>query len=144
MDITQGFYNKLVGDATLLGLIASYAAAGSPTAPAIFTAWPVPPDATRPYVFTRGQVSDVHFDEINTNLGRDVVRDVTVIADNTGSSSDVETIAERIRTLMHRQSMTIPDGSHIMTICIGGPTVAETDDSLTGRRLSFRIVAMEA
>lgn len=144
MDITQGFYDKLVGDATLLGLIASYAPAGSPTAPAIFTAWPVPPDAARPYVFTRGQVSDVHFDEINTNFGRDVLRDVTVIADNTGSSSDVETIAERIRTLMHRQSMTIPDGDHIMTICIGGPVPAETDDSLTGRRLTFRIVVMEA
>jgi len=144
MDLTQGIYDKLTGDATLLGLIATYDAAGSPSAPAIFTAWPVPPDATRPYVYTRGQVADGHFDEINTNLGRDVIRDVTVIADNTGSDDAVETIAERIRTLMHRQAMTIPDGSHIMTICIGGPAPAETDDSLTGRHLSFRIVAMEA
>lgn len=142
MDVTQAIYDKLTGDATLVALLAQYPS-GSPQNPAVFTSWPVPPDATRPYIYTRGSVADIHFDEINTNLGRDVTRDVTVIADNTGSDSAVETIAERIRVVLHRQPLTIPDGTHIMTQCIGGPAVAATDDSLTGRQLTFRIVAMQ-
>ena len=70
--------------------------------------------------------------------------DVTAIADNTGSDADIETIANRIRAVLHRTALTFPTGTHVMTQCIDGPSVAETDDSLTGRRLSFRITAMEA
>lgn len=143
MDITRAIYSKLTGDATLVGLIANYPA-GSPGNPAIFTGWPVPPDATRPYVFSRGEVSTRAFDEINTDLGLDLLRDVFVIADNTGSELAVEAIARQVRTALHRQSLTIPDGRHVMTQCISGPFVAETDASLTGRGLTFRIVAMEA
>ena len=142
MDITTGLYNKLKDDGTLVALLASYPS-GSPDGGAIFTAWPVPPDAERPYVYTRGDVAVTHFDEIHTNLGLDVIRDIFVVDDNTGSELAVEAIARRIRTLLHRQPLTIPDGSHIMTQCIG-QTVAETDDSLTGRVLTFRIVAMES
>jgi hypothetical protein len=142
MDVTQAVYDKLSQDATLVALLATYPT-GSPQNPAIFTAWPVPPDASRPYVYSRGSVADVHFDEINTNLGRDIIRDVTCIADNTGSDSAIEAIAERIRTVLHRQPLTVPGGTHVMSQCIGGPSVAETDDSLTGRQLSIRIVTME-
>jgi len=142
MDMTQAIYDKLSQDATLVALLATYPV-GSPQNPAIFTAWPIPPDAARPYVYSRGSVSDTHFDEINTNLGRDIIRDVTCIADNTGSDAAIETIAERIRTILHRQPLTVPSGTHVMSQCIGGPSVAETDDSLTGRQLSIRIVTME-
>ncbi len=143
MDLTQAIYNKLSTDATLVALLANYPS-GSPQSPAIFTGWPVPPDATRPYIFTRGSVSDVPWDESADNFGRQVIRDVTAIADNTGTDDDIETIAERIRAVLHRQSLTLPIGTHVMTQCIDGPTVAETDDSLVGRRLTFRITAMEA
>ena len=143
MDVTQAIYDKLSTDAALVALLANYPS-GSPQSPAIFTSWPVPPDATRPYVFSRGDVSVASFDELTGPLGRSTIRDVTVIADNTGSDADVETIANRIRAVLHRQALTFPVGTHVMTQCIDGPTVAETDDSLTGRRLTFRIVAMEA
>lgn len=143
MDITQAIYDKLIGDSTLVALLATYGS-GSPTEPAVFTGWPVPPDAARPYVFTRGSVAVTHFDNIADDFGQDITRDVTAIADNTGSDAAIETIAERIRTVLHRQSLTVPSGVHVMTQCIQGPVVAETDDSLTGRRLTFRIVAMEA
>ncbi len=143
MDLTQAIYNKLSTDATLVALLANYPS-GSPQSPAVFTGWPVPPDAERPYIFTRGNTSDTPWDELADNLGRQVIRDVTVIADNTGTDDDIEIIAERIRALLHRQSLTLPVGTHVMTQCIDGPTVAETDDSLTGRRLTFRITAMEA
>jgi len=143
MDITQAIYNKLSADATLAALIADYPS-GSPASPAIFTGWPVPKDATRPYIFTRGAVSVSSFDELASALGQDITRDITAVADNTGSDAAIETIAERIRALLHRTSLTLPVGTHVMTQCINGPTVAETDDTLTGRRLTFRIVAMEA
>lgn len=151
MDITQALYDKLTGDATLVALLSSYPASGSPQKPAVFTGWPVPPDAERPYVFSRGHVSDIHFDELAPNaayggtakhLGRDITRDIAVICDNTGSETEVETIAERVRALLHRSSLSIPDGSCVMLQC-AGPVMAETDDSLTGRMLSLRIVAME-
>lgn len=143
MDIAQAIHDKLAGDATLVALIANYPS-GSPQSPAIFTGWPVPPDATRPYIFTRGDVAVSSWDELASALGRVVLRDVTAIADNTGSDADIETIAERIRAVLHRTSLALPVGTHVMTQCIDGPTVAETDDSLTGRRLTFRITAMEA
>ena len=143
MDITQALYDKLSGDAALVALIANYPS-GSPQSPAIFTGWPVPPDATRPYIFTRGNVGVSSFDELASALGQQITRDVTAIADNTGSDADIETIAERIRALLHRTSLTLPVGTHVMTQCIDGPSVAETDDTLTERRLTFRITAMEA
>ncbi len=143
MDVTQAIYDKLTGDATLVALLSDYPS-GSPSSPGVFTGWPVPPDASRPYIFTRGAVSITSFDLIADDFGQDITRDVTAIADNTGSDAAIETIAERIRTLLHRQSLTIPSGDHVMTQCIQGPVVAETDDTLTGRRLTFRIVAMEA
>lgn len=142
MNLTQGIYDKLRGDATLTSLLASYPE-GSPDGPAIFTGWPIPPDATRPYLWTRGEVSATHWDEINTVLGVDVLRDVYAFADNDGSEAAVETIARRVKTLLHRQSLTIPGGKHLMTICVSGPVVADTDDTLTGRIVTFRIVAIE-
>jgi len=151
MDLTQALFNKLTGDATLVSLLSSYPTSGSPQFPAVFTAWPVPPDAARPYVYTRGSVADVAWDELAPNpakggtaphLGRDISRDVFVIGDNHGSETEVETIAERIRALLHRGTLAISDGSHVMSQC-AGPVTAETDDSLTARRLSVRIVAVE-
>ncbi len=143
MDITQAIFDKLVGDSELVALLGTFGS-GSPTEPCIFTGWPVPPDAPRPYVYTRGAVSISSFDLLADDFGQDITRDVTAIADNTGSDAAIETIAERIRTLLHRQPLTVPSGVHVMTQCIQGPVVAETDDSLTGRRLTFRIVVMEA
>ena len=142
MNITGAIHDKLAADATLDALISTYDG-GSPPDPAIFTGWPVPEDATRPYVFTRGYVSAISWDELSGAPGLSVLRDVTVIADNTGSDSDIETIATRVRELLHRQKSTISDGVHVMTQCVDGPVVAETDDSLTGRRLTFRITATE-
>jgi len=142
MDITQGIYDKLAGDSVLTGLLATYGS-DSPPAPAIFTSFPVPPDAVRPFIFTEGEVAAGGFDELAGDLGLDVIRDVAAYANNTGSALAIEAIAQRIRTVLHRQPLTIPNGSHVMTICVSGPVVAPTDDTLVGRLLSFRIVAME-
>jgi len=142
MNITQAIYDKLAGDSILTGLLATYGS-DSPPAPAIFTMFPVPPDAARPYIFTEGEDAVGNFDELAGDLGLDVIRSVAAYADNTGSALPIEAIARRIRTVLHRQSLVIPNGSHVQTICVSGPVVAPTDDTLVGRLLSFRIVAME-
>jgi len=148
VDLTQAIYDALSGDATLVSLLSTYGGA-SPSAPAIFTEWPVPEDAARPYVVSEGEVVAVPFDELSDggsptyHLGIDVLRDVYVFTDKR-SGDDVEAIARRIRTVLHKQPLTIPDGSHIMTRCVSGPVPAPTDDTLRGRVLTFRIVAMEA
>jgi len=145
MDFTTAIHDALAADATLVGLIANYPS-GSPGSPAVFTGWPVPPDAERPYVFSRGEVSGRHFDDLDNAAGKpgqDVLRDVFVIADNDGSELAVEAIARRVRAILHRGALTISGGLHVMTQCVNGPFVAETDASLTGRGLTFRIVAKE-
>ena len=148
MNITKAIYDKLSADATLSALIATYGG-GSP---AIFTSWPVPADANTPYVISAGEIDVNSFDELAPNsgdspplhFGLDVQRDIFCYANNTGSSLAIEVIARRIRSLLHRQSLTIPDGSHVMTQCVAGPVHAPTDNSLVGRMSTFRIVAMEA
>lgn len=143
MDFTQAIYDKIVGDATIASLVARYPS-GSPSNLAVFTGWPVPSDATRPYIFSRGEVAQAPFDDLGSANGRDVLRDVFVIDDNGGSENAVETLAEAVRATLHRQKLTFPGAvGNVMTICVAGPFVAETDNSLTGRGLTFRIVAKE-
>lgn len=150
MDLTQAIYDALSGDATLVALLATYGS-DSPPAPAIFTSWPVPANATRPYIVSAGETGVSNFDELAptggesppTHLGLDALRDVHCYADNDGSASTIEAIARRIRKVLHRTALTVPNGSHIMTQCVSGPVLAPTDDSLVGRMLTFRIVAME-
>ena len=143
MDITQAIYHTLSSDVALTALLASYGG-GSPEAPAIFTAWPVPSDATTPYLVSVGNVSVTPFDELSSDLGMEILRDVYVYCENNGSDSTVESISRLVRASLHRQSLTIPNGSHIMTQCVGGPIPSQTDETLVGRVLTFRIVAMVA
>lgn len=136
MDVSTALHSELSGDGSLTALLATYKSAA-----AIFTSWPVPADAARPYVVSAGNVSDTHADELSGTLGRDFVRDVTIV-DDAANGNAVETIAEAVRAALHRKRLTITGARARRVICIGG-SVAPTDPTLVGRILSFRIVAME-
>lgn len=142
MNLAKAFHDKLSADATLAGLLASYPS-GSPSSPAIFTAFPVPVDASRPYIVTSGDVGAASWDHLATITGEDVTRDVYIYADNTGSSATIDTIADRIKSVLHKQSLTIEGHKHVATYRVNGPITAPTDDTLIGRVITFRVIAQE-
>lgn len=134
--LTPGIYDKLAGDATLIGLLAEYK--GSP---AIFTTDPAPGDADKPYIVTVGEVSQAPFDT-KTTRGREAIRDVRCYAEANGSAVVIEAIVERVRALLHRQPIVI-DGFTWLVSNVTGPIVADERD-VYGRIVSLRLRAQES
>ena len=92
--------------------------------------------AARRFALSAGEVSQAPADTKNS-LGRELRRDVRCYAAATGSAVTVEAIAERVRTLLHRQSMEITGFVWIWAEC-SGPIVADEEDAY-GRIVSVRM-----
>lgn len=122
MSVTEAIYDALAGDATLTALLATYGGE-----PAIFTTDPAPGDAVLPYIVSAGEVAQSPWDT-KTTRGRVAIRDVRCYTDATGSAVVVETIAERVRALLHRQSLAISDFEWVMASC-SGPIAADGPDA---------------
>jgi len=133
--ITEAIYDRLVGDYDLGLLLSTYGGA-----PGVFTVDPVPGDAVLPYVVTAGQVWARAFDT-KTTRGRELSRDVRCYAEADGSATLVETIAERVRKLLHRQPLTI-EGFGVWLMDCSGP-VAMSEPDVQGRIVSVRMMIME-
>jgi len=133
---TAAVYERLAGDAELIGLLAEYRGG-----PAIFTIDPVPGDATLPYIVTAGEVAQSPFDTKNS-LGRRAYRDVRCYASNKeGSVVVIEAIAERVRALFHRYELSV-DGFGVLVASCNGPVVADEDDAY-GRIVTVQFLLME-
>jgi len=133
--LTAAIYNKLANDGTLTALLAAYG-----SEPAVFTTDPVPGNASLPYIVTAGEVTQAPFDTKQTR-GRSLIRDVRCYAAADGSAAVVEQIAERVRTLLHRQVLVIDGYSWMLSDC-AGPIVAD-DDDIYGRIISVSVIAQE-
>lgn len=133
--LTQAIYNKLAGDATLTGMLATYKGE-----PAIFTIQPAPGDASLPYIVTAGDVAASPFDT-KTTRGRTIVRDVRCYSAATGSATTVEAIAERVRALLHRQTLEIDGFVWVWSEC-SGPIAADEQDAY-GRIVTVRMTVEE-
>jgi len=133
--ITEALYERLAGDATLTALLASYNGA-----PAVFTIDPAPGDAVLPYIVTAGEVSQAPFDT-KTGQGRDLRRDVRCYAEADGSAVTVETIAERVRALLHRRPLSVA-GFGVWIADCQGPIVADEEEAY-GRIVTVRMIAIE-
>lgn len=134
MDLATAFYDVLAGDATLVALISTYHGE-----PAVFTQDPAPGDADLPYIVTAGEVANTAFDT-KTRNGRRVWRDVRCYAATNGLDT-VETMAERVRELLHRQKIAITDFETVVVEC-AGPIALDEPDAY-GRIVTARIIAME-
>lgn len=132
---TAAIYGVLANDAPLVALLAGYKAG-----PAIFTIAPVPGDAVPPYVVTAGEVASRPFDT-KTSRGRAFMRDVKVYAKATGSASLVETIAERVRWLLHRRPLVIAGFDWVISD-VSGPVALDEADYY-GRALTLSVKATE-
>ena len=133
--LTRAIYDRLAGDATLTGLLASYKGL-----PAIFTVDPAPGDAALPYIVSAGEVSQAPNDT-KTTRGRSIMRDVRCYAEADGSAVVVEAIAERVRELLHRQPLEI-DGYRWILSDVTGPVAADEQDAYA-RIITLSLIAQE-
>jgi hypothetical protein len=133
--VTAALYERMAGDPTLTGLLASYEGE-----PAIFTVDPAPGDAELPYIVTAGEVTDAPADT-KTTRGRELYRDVRCYAEADGSAVTVEAIAGRVRQLLHRQEILVSGFEWILGECTGPITADERD--AYGRIVTVRLVLEE-
>ena len=134
--IIEAIYDVLAGDATLTALLATYGGE-----PAVFTTDPAPGDAELPYIVSAGEVAQTPWDT-KTTRGRVAIRDVRCYTDASGSAVVVETIAERVRALLHRQTLAISDFECVIADC-SGPVAADGQDAY-GRIVSVRLTVEES
>jgi len=133
--VTEAIYDALAGDATLVAMLTTYGGE-----PAIFTTDPAPGDAELPYIVSAGEVAQTPFDT-KTTRGRVAIRDVRCYTDATGSAVAVEAIAERVRALLHRQTLAISDFECVIADC-SGPVAADGQDAY-GRIVTVRLTMEE-
>jgi hypothetical protein len=133
--ITQAIYTRLVGDGTLTAMVNMYNGL-----PAIFTTSIAPGDAVLPYIVASTLVSQAPYDT-KTSLGRITMIDVRCYTAETGSAVLVEQLAERVRTLLHRQPLIIVDHTWLWSSCSGPVSIDETD--AYGRLVTVTVTAEE-
>ena len=135
--ITQAIYQRMANDANLTTLLSVY-----DSAPAIFTADPIPFDAKRPYIMAANDVTVVPFDT-KTTLGREIARDIQVVCDATGSHALLEAIAERVRTLFHRYALAIAGFATIIARVVG-PISTPSDPRIQVHTITLHLTLEEA
>ena len=131
----QAVADKLIADTTLTALLTTYK-----TLPAIFAVDPVPEGADMPYIIVGPIVGNVSFDT-KTTRGRRARIDIRCYAEPTGSSALIETISERVRTRLHRTTITISGHACLILEC-SGPISADEEDAY-GRTIEAAITAEE-
>jgi len=133
--LTAAVYDRLIGDATLAGMLATYRGG-----PAVFTTDPAPGDASLPYIVTAGEVAQSPVDT-KVDRGRRAFRDVRCYTAADGSAMLVESMAERVRTLFHRYELTVTGFGVIVANCVG-PISADEQDAY-GRILTVEFLLTE-
>jgi len=133
-EFTQAIYDVMNDDATLTALLSTFNSVA-----AIFTTDPAPKGVNFPYIVSAGEVADVPFDTKSTD-GREFTRDIRCYdGNNSGSAVNIETIAERVRTLFHRQQFTITGFGVIITTASG--PIARDEEDVFGRIVTISVTA---
>jgi hypothetical protein len=136
--LSQSIYNALKADSTLTGLIGTYTGV-TPSKPCIFDSDPVPGDAQRPYVMWAGALHDEPFGgKVEDSTGREIHLDLKCVVDAPGNSQKLDSIAERVRTLLHKNYLTVTGYTDIIAYCIAGPLKAPSDPRLEVRVITFK------
>ena len=131
-ETTQAVFDVMNADSLLVGLLSQFEGD-----PAIFTMKEVPPDALRPYIWSYGDVVSTPFESKDLR-GRDVTRDIWIVADDVGDEDLVMDISNRVRDIFHRTVMTIGLGN-MRTIALG-PRIGPSGDDITARIVTLEFV----
>ena len=131
-ETTQAIFDVMNADTLLVGLVSQFDGD-----PAIFTMKEVQPDALRPYIWSYGDVVSTPFESKDLR-GRDVTRDIWIVADDVGDEDLVMDISNRVRDIFHRTVMTIGLGN-MRTIALG-PRIGPSGDDITARIVTLEFV----
>lgn len=126
--VVPAIYTVLAADSDLTSRISSYN--GSP---AIFSSKKVPSDVSTPFIHISQPVADVNFDTLK-EFGRDIVHDIMIVFPETGSVAALDAAAERVRTLLHKTSLSVSGYQHVQSY-----TVGPIDAPIEGGRSGFQI-----
>ena len=138
--LQDAMHNRLSTDALIASGVSVYR-----TKPAVFSELPVQgwDDPTAVYIVISPPIDDESRDSKNTTRAREVMHDVSVYGPQTGDSSLVDTLAERVRDLFHREPLTVSGYGTLIASCTG-PILAPTDDQIYGRVVMVRHMVIKA
>lgn len=133
-NITLAFYTQMVGSSVVvadLGMLNGLSC--------IFTTKKIPAGAQRPYVWSYGEVSNERFGAKDLR-GREILRDIWAVDDDTGSEVRVERLAENLQRLFDGAVLTIGSGTWLCQV--SGPIIGPTDadSKLTARVITVRAI----
>jgi hypothetical protein len=119
--LSAAFYTALSGNAAITNVLSTFDGRA-----AIFTYEPVPKDVEGNYIVTAGEISDLANDTKNST-GRIVQRDIKIWCPASGSSLAIESLAEAVRTLFHRSSLSVTGFKTIYVSCSGPRDIGDAD-----------------
>jgi len=132
---TAPFYDLLVGDAVVLTYLQEFNGRAN-----IFTYQPVPKGVVGTYIITAGEIVSTPNDSKDVT-GRRITRDIRCYAPADGNNTDIEALAERVRTLFHRGSIVIP-GFKTIYVNVNGPIPLD-EEYMFGRVLTVDLLLSE-
>jgi len=135
-ETTQAIFDVMDADTLLVSLLSQFDGE-----PAIFTMKEVPPDAARPYIWSYADIINTPFESKDLR-GRDVTRDIWVVADDVGDEDLVMNIANRVQLIFHRTVMSIGIGN--MRTIATGARVGESGDDITARIVTVSFVYQQS
>jgi hypothetical protein len=135
MDVSEAIFAKLAATSAVTDIVSTFSGA-----PSIFNGWPAPREALRPYLLIE-PLMDVPWDDA-IEQGRAATYTISAYAD-AATGNTLFVLTEAVRAALHKQALAITGARFVLARCTG-VVVAPTDDTLSGRELTFRILAMEA
>jgi hypothetical protein len=127
-DLSTAVFAALTGNTAIAVLLPAYVGAKT-----VFTARPVPKDATYPMIVSAGDVVRTDQDFINDPV-HVLTRDISIFGENATPAKlrAVESLALLVRDLFHRQRGSLSvSGWRVLDIVCKGPIVGPTDDDTT-------------
>lgn len=130
--LDDAIHARLVGDMTLISLLATYR-----TKPAVFMVTELPPGVTPPYIAVPPAASTIVV-SAKREAGRRFLRDVGCYARAGGDPVVVDAIAERVWELFHKHPLTVVGwGNSVLDV--SGPILAPTDHTMYGRIVTLAV-----
>ena len=133
MNLTKAIYTRLVTDPTITGSLSSFNGTSS-----VFFSTHAPDSASLPYIISRGAWSIQPWDN-KTSQGQESYYDIGIYTSDNDSISTLETITDRVRTLLHRYNLPVTGSSTVMCECsdIG---ISPYEDQVQGRIVTIRLI----
>ena len=130
IDLSRSIVDYLRSDTILTDKLGSFMGHA-----AVFSAFPVPPNTTHPFIVTVA-IADVNLETKNRTV-REVTQDIAVYDEQDGSPVVIEEISEYLREKF-RAPFTVPDWT-MSGLSLSGPVLNDSDDYY-GRVLTARVV----